>query len=197
MTLPSQRTTAVLSVHDFLCRLASPYGGGIKGIKREVRAEARRLLRHYPTAADIWQAGEACPAVFDTQAVTVISREEEDAAIKDKRLQALEALSKLDQELGLDNMAWRADLELHDCKLVCTCSACPEQYDVFDPTGAKIGYLRLRHGHFRADYPECGGERVYESRPKGDGIFDADERLPELTKAVHSLLARHAQKNND
>ena len=32
-------------------RLASPYvEGGIKGIRREVRAEALRLLRHYPFA---------------------------------------------------------------------------------------------------------------------------------------------------
>jgi hypothetical protein len=78
------------------------------------------------------------------------------------------------------------------CRLLCTCPACPEQYEVIDnATGAEIGYLRLRHGYFRADYPNVRGETVYDSQPKGDGIFDDDERLPELTKAVEALLARH------
>jgi hypothetical protein len=60
MTLPYERTRAVLSVREFLLRLASPYGGGIKGIRREVREEARRLLKHYPLAADL-----VLPGAFD------------------------------------------------------------------------------------------------------------------------------------
>jgi hypothetical protein len=41
----------VSQTREFLVRLASPYGeGAIKGIRREVRAEASRLLRHYPYA---------------------------------------------------------------------------------------------------------------------------------------------------
>lgn len=82
------------------------------------------------------------------------------------------------------------DLDIAGLKLVCTCPACPEQYDVFDGD-MQIGYLRLRHGYFRADYPDHRGETVYESNPKGDGIFDDDERLPELTAAVEALVARH------
>ena len=35
-------------------------------------------------------------------------------------------------------------------RLILTCGACPEQYDVFDGD-RQVGYLRLRHGHFRAD----------------------------------------------
>ena len=64
MTLPCERTRAVLSAGDFLRRLSSPYEGGIKGIRSEVRKEARRLLRHYPHwfdmgRADCWDATEA------------------------------------------------------------------------------------------------------------------------------------------
>lgn len=78
------------------------------------------------------------------------------------------------------------------CRLVCTCPACPEQYDVIElATGDQIGYLRLRHGYFRADYPNHRGEIVYESDTLGDGLFDEDERLPELTKAVEALLDMH------
>lgn len=80
------------------------------------------------------------------------------------------------------------DIVIDGYRLVCTCSACPEQYDVFDDkTGDKVGYLRLRHGHFRADAPDCGDETVYESFTGGDGIFDDDERMPELRKAVFAI----------
>ena len=49
MTLPEQSDRAVAQTREFLVRLASPYvEDGIKGIRREVRAEALRLLRHYP-----------------------------------------------------------------------------------------------------------------------------------------------------
>ena len=60
MTLPEQSDRAVAQTREFLVRLSSPYAeGGIKGIRGEVRAEASRLLRHYPYA---WlsEAGD-CP----------------------------------------------------------------------------------------------------------------------------------------
>lgn len=67
-----------------------------------------------------------------------------------------------------------------------TCYACPEQYDVFDKNNNHVGYLRLRHGKFRADYI-CTGETVYESFTKGDGIFNPEERMTELTKAIEAI----------
>ena len=73
MTLPYERTRAVLYAGDFLKRLASPYNGGIKGIRKEVREEARRLLRHYPWAVDLWRVAKTCPDVFDTQPIEDIS----------------------------------------------------------------------------------------------------------------------------
>lgn len=76
------------------------------------------------------------------------------------------------------------------CELIRTCHAFPEQYDV-KYNGVMIGYLRLRHGEFRADYPDVNGETVYSSEPNGDGMFDEDEREPELTKAVSALFKRH------
>ena len=49
MTMPEQADRSVHQTREFLVRLASPYvEGGIKGVRREVRAEALRLLRHYP-----------------------------------------------------------------------------------------------------------------------------------------------------
>ena len=65
------------------------------------------------------------------------------------------------------------------------CGACPEQYDVFH-NDEYIGYMRLRHGMFTAmmgdDY-----ELVYREYPKGDGIFETDEREKYLTEAVAAI----------
>jgi NTP pyrophosphatase (non-canonical NTP hydrolase) len=73
-------------------------------------------------------------------------------------------------------------------QLICTCAVCPEQYDVKTMTGDTAGYLRLRHGVFRADCPDVGGDTVYFSDSvKGDGAFDEDERIPELTAAINAI----------
>lgn len=87
------------------------------------------------------------------------------------------------------------DVFIEGCRLIQTSIACPEQYEVFDnTTGAQIGYLRLRHGYFRADYPDCGGETVYTTNTSGDGCFDSDERQEELTRAVKALLEHKAKE---
>ena len=76
-----------------------------------------------------------------------------------------------------------------------TGSACPEQYEAF--IGDKqVGYLRLRHGYFRVDFPDCGGETIYEAEPKGDGMFiDVDEKdfyLKEAKRAIIKKLESHS-----
>lgn len=64
---------------------------------------------------------------------------------------------------------------------------CPEQYDVFDGE-TMVGYLRLRHGHFRAD-ANMGKETlaVYTGSPHGDGGFDDDEREHYLLQAIAAI----------
>jgi hypothetical protein len=80
------------------------------------------------------------------------------------------------------------DIVIGRYRLVLTSMACPEQYDVFDEiTKKQAGYLRLRHGYFRADLDHCGGETVYEADTRGDGIFDEEERMPELIAAIDAL----------
>lgn len=80
------------------------------------------------------------------------------------------------------------DYVISGYRLICTCQACPEQYDVFDDeTGVQVGYLRLRHGHFRADLRYCGGDCVYSADTIGDGVFDDKERMPQLKQAVKAI----------
>jgi hypothetical protein len=75
MTLPNERTVAVCRTRDFLHRLASPYAGGIKGIPKAVREEARRLARHYPHWFDLGAAD-----AFDADAAMRCGEQEGDGA---------------------------------------------------------------------------------------------------------------------
>ncbi len=73
MTLPCERTLAVLRARNFLVRLSNVYvEGGIKGIRREVRQEARGVLRHFPHWFDMGQAN-----CFDEQAAMLWANEED------------------------------------------------------------------------------------------------------------------------
>lgn len=71
-------------------------------------------------------------------------------------------------------------------KLLQTCWACPEQYDVF-LEGQQVGYLRLRNGYFRCQYPNCGGEIIFATFPKGDGMFEEEEREPIIEMAIAAI----------
>jgi hypothetical protein len=77
-------------------------------------------------------------------------------------------------------------------KFVLTCGACPEQYDVFY-NGKQVGYIRLRWGTLRVDYPDVHGETVY-SHSFDDGMkgcFDNEsECMYHLTNAAEKLLER-------
>lgn len=54
MTLPTERTRAVLNARDFLDRLSdSRKSRGIKFIPKTVRDEAREILRHFPFWFDL------------------------------------------------------------------------------------------------------------------------------------------------
>lgn len=57
MTLPNERTASILRARELLIGLSSPYGAnGIKGIRGEVRRQARDILRHFPFWFDLGRA---------------------------------------------------------------------------------------------------------------------------------------------
>jgi hypothetical protein len=74
----------VAQTREFLVRLASPYvEGGIKGVRREIRAEALALLRHYPY---VW-SGEAiakcdCPAQDNAARQDILTDAEREALVR-------------------------------------------------------------------------------------------------------------------
>ena len=56
MTLPSERTQAVLRVEKFLLDLRNPKK--YPRVPKAVREEASRLLKHYPSQFDMIEPGE-------------------------------------------------------------------------------------------------------------------------------------------
>ena len=67
-----------------------------------------------------------------------------------------------------------------------TCSACPEQYDVFRANGELCGYVRLRWGVLRADYPNIDGDSIYIENFGDDfkGCFDSEEERQEYISKI-------------
>jgi hypothetical protein len=83
-------------------------------------------------------------------------------------------------------------------KLELTCFMCPEQWDVFDDCLDKLGYIRLRHGEFRVDYPDCGGKTLISENIgfDGDGAFINEEiRNVYLLKAVKAIDEEFLDQN--
>lgn len=70
-----------------------------------------------------------------------------------------------------------------------TCWACPEQYDVF-LDNKQVGYLRLRNGFFRCEYPDIGGETIYTNTECGDGRFDDNETRGRCLEASIAAIAK-------
>lgn len=62
MTMPDERTRAILQTNDFLVELLS--AEQTPGVPETVRREARRLLRHYPGLMELDLAHRALPAFF-------------------------------------------------------------------------------------------------------------------------------------
>ena len=53
VTLPREKTNALINAREFLRRLLSPYNGGIKKIPSEVRQTASAVLKHFPADYEI------------------------------------------------------------------------------------------------------------------------------------------------
>lgn len=84
------------------------------------------------------------------------------------------------------------DYIIDDLEFIFTCGSCPEQYDVVKNIAGiryQVGYIRLRHSKLRCDFPDIGGQTIFQRAFESDklkGAFnDEEERLYFLT-----LIAR-------
>lgn len=84
-------------------------------------------------------------------------------------------------------------IKIKDLEFVETSMACPEQYDVFDITGKLVGYVRLRWGELRCDFPNVHGSMIYHySFEHEDGSLKGwfsndDERMEYLTNIADKI----------
>jgi len=89
-------------------------------------------------------------------------------------------------------------IQNREYKLELTCLMCPEQWDVFSNFFDQSGYIRLRHGEFRVDYPDCGGKTLISENVgfDGDGAFVNEEiRNVYLLRAVKAIDEEFMNKN--
>ena len=81
-------------------------------------------------------------------------------------------------------------MQIGNYNFVCTCSACPEQYDVFDKDGNQVAYVRLRWGSLTAEYPDVGGMCIYDAHI-GDGwsgCFQSEkQRMTHLKNIANAI----------
>lgn len=83
---------------------------------------------------------------------------------------------------------------VNDLIFCLTCPGCPEQYEVYDSSGNQVGYVRLRFGYLRVDFPDCGGEVIYDHdfSDEWKGVFTADERknfLKEIAEVISKRIS--------
>ena len=81
-------------------------------------------------------------------------------------------------------------MKIDDLLFIRTCSACPEQYDVYDPNNRLVGYVRLRWGLLYCSYPDVDGEIIYEAEV-GDGwtgSFQSDEQRYEHLRNIAECI---------
>ena len=81
-----------------------------------------------------------------------------------------------------------------EINLVRTSFACPQQYKAYMGQ-TQVGYLRLRHGYFRVDYPICGGQTIFEANTIGDGVFDRSEEANMLETAKQAIREKIRSDN--
>jgi hypothetical protein len=85
-------------------------------------------------------------------------------------------------------MTQQDKVEIDGLRLVLTCGAYPEQYDVLKGD-QQVAYLRLR-GRFTVEMPDVGGDLVCEATPEGVGMFDDFNRRHFLTEEVQAINKR-------
>ena len=84
-------------------------------------------------------------------------------------------------------------MEYNELEFRQTSPACPEQYDVFNKENEQVGYVRLRWGVLRCDYPKCGARTIYEFvfPDKTDGSFLSEEQRAKYLDIIAGKIKAH------
>lgn len=80
-------------------------------------------------------------------------------------------------------------------RFICTCEACPEQYEVFDGD-KQVGYVKLRWGQLRVDYPDVRMETIYDYdfETEFKGYFDNQDEREHYLNIIADKINQHHKK---
>lgn len=76
-----------------------------------------------------------------------------------------------------------------------TCCMCPEQYDVYDDKGNKVGYVRLRWGELTCEWPDVFGKLIY-SEEVGDGFtgcFESEKQRSVCLECIANEILKYME----
>lgn len=77
-----------------------------------------------------------------------------------------------------------------------TCGSCPEQYDVVNSLGMQVGYLRLRGGNFRVEFPDVNGITLFANKFEDNwkGCFDSEEERMKYLEIAAICINKQLRK---
>jgi hypothetical protein len=69
----------------------------------------------------------------------------------------------------------------------------PEQYEIFTKEGKQVGYVRLRWGVLRCDYPSKNTRSIYEFvfSDKTDSCFTSEEQRNKHLEIIANKIKEH------
>lgn len=68
-------------------------------------------------------------------------------------------------------------------KVVRTCDACPEQYDIYDKDGHQVAYVRERWEHLTVECPDCGDILVFSA-----DLTDEKQCVKDFEKEIFTAI---------
>lgn len=93
------------------------------------------------------------------------------------------------------------DYVIQDLNFIGTCGSCPEQYDVVNSDGYYVGYLRLRGGLFKVQFPNADGVNLFMDlfidRFGGNnlkGCFDSEEERIDYLEIAATCINKQLSK---
>lgn len=77
-----------------------------------------------------------------------------------------------------------------------TCDCCPEQYEVFDQYGRRVGYVRYRYGRLMCQVPDVGGHVVFDQHIGGelDGCFENNEERQYYLELIAEAIQKYEEE---
>lgn len=84
----------------------------------------------------------------------------------------------------------KTDYGKYTIEFFLTCGGCPEQYDIKDKDGYRLGYVHLRWGYL---YAKIDGQVIYEHefRDNQKGLFSDDNERKKYLRKIAKIVVEN------